>query len=55
MRAILNTFLGCLLVFIALLGSLAEVDILMLFMLLKRGESELHPKWNCIVYDVHCF
>jgi hypothetical protein len=37
--AILRTFLGCLLVFIALLGSLAEVDILMLFMLV---EGELH-------------
>jgi hypothetical protein len=35
----LSMFRGCLLVFIALLGSLAEVDILMLFMFVQ---GELH-------------
>jgi hypothetical protein len=38
----LSTFLGCLLVFIALLGNLAEVDMLMLFMLFMLVQVELH-------------
>jgi hypothetical protein len=33
--AIFSNFLGCLIVFVALLGSLAEVDMLVLFMLVQ--------------------
>jgi hypothetical protein len=37
--AIFNTFLGCLIVFLALLGSFVEVDMLGLFLLVQ---GEMH-------------
>jgi hypothetical protein len=40
--AIFSTFLGCLIVFDALLGSLSEVDLLMLFTLELIVQGELH-------------
>ena len=43
MWAVFSTFLECLIVFIALLGSLAEVDILMLFLFELIVQAELQP------------
>ena len=45
--AICRNVLGCLIVFIALLGSLAEVDMLMLFMLVQ---GELHTVGFLLVH-----